>query len=214
MARNRIGISVAIGFVLALTGATMATAQVNEPSTFAQCDGRWATIVSPNPVINGTPFDDVIVATGLGDNTIFAGDGNDLICAGPGNDVVYGGRGNDRAFGGTGNDYLFGETGSDVLYGGDGDDQIHGHDGNDIAYGENGRDRVVGWAGADWLSGGDQDDRVDAVYMDNFAPDTARGDGGVDTVITNDGVANDVNDGGATFLDTCLGEWAEKVNCP
>lgn len=218
MKRRRIAsiatrLSLGAGLVLALSGPTTAAAQVDGPSTFAVCDGRFATIVSGAAVINGTPGDDVIVASGVGNNTIFAGDGNDRICAGPGNDVVYGGRGNDRAFGGTGNDYLFGESGSDTLYGQDGDDKLHGHDGNDVLYGGTGRDLLVGWAGSDWHNGEDQDDRIDAVKNDNGLPDTALGSNGNDTILVNDGIANDVGNGGAGW-DSCWGDAGELVNCP
>ncbi|MEY8841084.1 calcium-binding protein, partial [Cribrihabitans sp. XS_ASV171] len=77
-----------------------------------------------NDVLNGTPDQDSIAASG-------------------GNDLVRGLNGNDSLTGQAGNDTLIGGDGNDTLLGGDGDDVLDGGPGNDVKNGGAGFDAAV-----------------------------------------------------------------------
>ncbi len=80
--------------------------------------GTW--IISAAPVVDGTPCNDVIDATGFG-QTIHAGFGDDVVFGSDGPDTLNGGQGNDSLYGGDGDDVLNGGLGNDDLDGGDND---------------------------------------------------------------------------------------------
>ena len=106
------------------------------------CQGESPTIFAgpDRATVEGTPGDDVILASG-GKHSILAMEGDDLICTdGPGRDEVDGGPGNDRIYTDGGSDGLYGGPGNDQLNSGGGDDRIFGRSGNDGAYGGSGRD--------------------------------------------------------------------------
>jgi hypothetical protein len=73
--------------------------------------------------IPGSPYGDVISATGR----------NDVICGGGGNDRIHGASGNDTLVGGKGRDKLYGGSGNDIVIAGD---RVRG----DLANGGPGRD--------------------------------------------------------------------------
>lgn len=139
----------------------------------AVCQGRPATIVGTagEDIIQGTPYDDVIVALERRDQ-VFGKGGNDLIClggggrynhqqagdGGPGKDMVLGGPSYDRMVGNGGRDILVGGGGEDYLAGGAGSDLLRGRSGPDYLTGQNGNDRLQGGLQEDRLIGGPGDD--------------------------------------------------------
>ena len=68
----------------------------------------------------GTPFDDVIDASGttVNINSMQGAGGADTLMGGSGNDTIFGGDGDDMLFGGLGRDVLRGDAGADTLDGG------------------------------------------------------------------------------------------------
>lgn len=134
----------------------------------------WGAVLycnAPSAICNGTPGDDIIVATspiqnfihGLGGNDyikgqpdtvnyLFGDDGNDTLIGGNKGDVLDGGRGNDRYDGLLGGDTIEESTASkmegslvnndDIISGGEGDDYIVSAEGVDIIHGGPGMDRI------------------------------------------------------------------------
>ena len=95
---------------------TCTDGDTSDPST-------W--IVSAAPVVDGTPCNDVIVASGYG-QTINGGYGADVIVGSPGPDTLNGGPGDDILFGESGDDTLNGGLGNDFLDGGSNDTSFPG----------------------------------------------------------------------------------------
>ena len=190
------------------------------------CGDERATIVgtSADDVIVGTDGADVIA--GLGGNDQIVGlDGDDLICGDEGNDVIRAGRGEDTVLGGAGNDTIRGQQNADVILGGEGNDTIRGNNGADLIEGGSGDDTILGGKGmdelhgnegADDIGGGNHDDLILGGAGDDFlrggnAADTIhtgpgmdriRGGIGVDRILTEGSLGNDINTGdGADFID-------------
>jgi Ca2+-binding RTX toxin-like protein len=190
---SRLHAAGAATLALALIGGA-SVADVGAQSTHF-CAGQPATIVPislhDDNVVSGTSGDDVIF-TGLGDDIVRSGGGRDVICTGRGHDTVYSGDGNDWVYGGGGNDTVFGAAGLDVLFG------------------EAGRDRLYGEAGSDRHSGGDDPDVLDAAAGDDGSLDSVSGAEGDDTIVTFDGVANDVGSAG-DGVDTCALDSGDNV---
>ena len=196
-------VAVVIGLPLAPNTASALSLPWTPP-----CDGRTATIVSAARIVQGTPGDDVIVATGTSGQEIRGGDGDDIICgsvgpdrilAGAGDDTVLAGNGNDTIDGLTGADTLDGGFGRDAIAGGSGDDDITGGPGNDTIASNTGDDAVVGGGGDDAITGGYGDDTLsggignDAIDG-NVGEDLLTGNEGSDTL--NGGIGGDSLDGG------------------
>ena len=145
------------------------------------CGGLDATIVdmSGDPV-DGTPGEDVIVATG----TVHAKAGNDVVC---GTDI-WGETGDDallltgpgEAHGGIGRDGVRGSAGNDDIGGGPGVDFLRGKAGDDFVRAENGDDAVYGGKDDDYLKGGDGDDYLHG----GPGKDSGRGGPGDDELIS------------------------------
>ncbi|MCU0523739.1 MAG: S8 family serine peptidase [Elainella sp. Prado103] len=160
-----------------------------------------------DPVINGTPGNDVLVG----------GVGNDTINGLGGNDNLNGGFGDDNLFGGAGNDLLDGDFGFDLLNGGAGNDTTtyafyFGSINANLATGvvsfpgggfltdtlvsiENlvgaaGNDVITGNGVANTLSGNTGDDRISG----GNGNDILNGDSGIDRL--NGGSGNDILTGG------------------
>ena len=89
---KRAGLLVAVGALLLMLSATLATAVVR----------------------SGTGGKDVLYGTASADR-IYGYAGRDEIYGGPGDDRLLGGPGNDRIFGGTGTDRLYGGSGDDLI---------------------------------------------------------------------------------------------------
>jgi uncharacterized protein (TIGR03118 family) len=116
------------------------------------------------------------------------GAGNDTLSAGGGNTILLGGTGDDDLRGSSGRDILIGGEGSDRLRGGSGDDLLVGgataYDGNITAL----LQIQVEWTSADAYStridklrNGTGVPKLDATTVfDDSAPDTLRGDQGLD----------------------------------
>ena len=109
-------------------------------------------ISSTDPIVNGTPCDDIIAAVGEG-QTVNGGFGDDIIY---GSDfltpeIMNGGWGNDILISGDGPDTLKGGQGSDELWGGDGDDTLLGGQGDDLIQGGSGANTCEGGPGSDVL---------------------------------------------------------------
>jgi hypothetical protein len=166
----------ALGLIAAavLAAPPSATAGPGAPT----CNGQDATIVGEPgaPEVDGTPGDDVIVATDT--DLVDAGAGDDTICmtgevaydggviAGPGNDHVDATAVVSRRFLAQlddGGDIFVGSPGADHVYGADSDqdsdtepDYIYGRDGNDFvasgAWGQPNDDFIELGPGADKLS--------------------------------------------------------------
>jgi len=165
--------------LLALVGATLATAGRVAAAT-STCFGKPATIVAmPGIVTTGTSGADVIIGTS-GDDVIRGGGGNDRICSRAGDDNVKGGRGDDKINLG---------SGDDVARGGGGADRILGKRGRDMIWGDNGKDILKGGSGFDTLRGGKKAD----VLSGNSGADSLRGNGGADLLR------------GGTGVDACAG---------
>ena len=149
-------------------------------------DGQTTTIASPPPLppLVIKELDNVMdtvenVNTGSGDDIIVAGVGNV-------NNVFNGGSGKDR---------LEGRGGNDSLSGGNGDDVLIGGLGNDTLLGQNNNDQLLGGAGNDTLRGGSGND----VLSGGAGTDSMFGESGDDLIISTDGVADSVLDGGTGF---------------
>lgn len=125
--------------------------------------------------------------------THVGGAADDTIIGTPFNDVIVGLGGNDQVQGLDGSDTICGGPGNDVLLGGLGNDVLVGDDGDDLLQGAQGRDLHVGGPG---------NDVIDARTQDNGVSDAAHGDEGNDKLYTDDGVGNDVANGGSA-ADTC-----------
>lgn len=164
--------------------------------------------VTGNPVINGTPGNDVLVG----------GFGNDTINGLGGNDNLNGSLGDDSLFGGAGNDLLDGNFGFDLLNGGSGNDTttyafyfgvinaslttgVVSFPGAGVLtdtlvsienlVGAGGNDTINGNGVANTLSGNNGDDRLNGVNGN----DTLNGDSGIDRLTG--GAGNDILTGGA-----------------
>ena len=87
----------------ALCATLLLIAQPGYAAGRKTCGGQPATVTGSNPILVGTPRDDVIFA-GRGNDSVIAGSGDDLICGARGDDTIHGGDGYDTALGGWGND--------------------------------------------------------------------------------------------------------------
>jgi len=130
-------------------------------------------------VLQGTIFNDLILASNTvgndisgraGDDCIIGGAGNDIINGNAGIDAIFGRDGNDRLIGGMGNDVLVGGNGNDEMLGGFGNDGIIGQAGNDIIQGQPGNDLIDGGAGDDSINGGIGTDTCVSDVGDTTAP--------------------------------------------
>jgi Ca2+-binding RTX toxin-like protein len=84
------------------------------------------------------------LAGGADSDTIFAGQSNDTLDGGAGDDALVGDMGEDLLIGGDGNDTLKGGFGTDTLFGGEGDDELNGGFGAaDMNYGNGGDDTIL-----------------------------------------------------------------------
>ena len=197
-------------------GAAVLVAPATAVAAPPLCLGKPATIVGDG-YIEGTPGDDVIVATEPG-SEVHAGAGDDRVC---GAFLAYGQKGDDRlrftgaraghldggpgadrlVWAGSSTDYpeLTGGPGADrilatgsgveILAGGDGNDVLDGGRGNDYLFGQKGDDVLHAGSGGDQVSGGGGDDRLFAGAGD----DNVSGEAGRDRA-----------DGGPGH-DTCSG---------
>ena len=149
-------------------------------------DGQTLTIPAPAPLPPTVirELDNVMDTV----ENVTTGSGNDVIVAGAGavNNVFRGGSGKDR---------LEGRGGNDTLYGGDGDDVLIGGLGNDTLWGQNHNDQLLGGGGDDAMRGGTGND----VLSGGAGADSMFGEGGDDLVVSTDGVADTVLDGGTGF---------------
>lgn len=112
--------------------------------------------------------------------------------------------------GGSGLDSYYGGPSRDRVYGGPGDDELFGGLGMDTIYGEEGDDLIDGELGDDYLDGGPGDDYItgdgDLPANRKGDPDTIIGGPGVDTLDSEDGIAdrlvdceNEPGQGGIAF---------------
>ena len=191
---------------LVLSAVTTLAVLVGVPTAAAAappvCLGAPATIAGEG-YIEGTPGDDVIVATDPG-SEVHAGPGDDRVC---GAFLAYGERGDDRLrFTGGRSGHLSGGPGTDrlvwvgtsqnypeldggpgpdrilargsgveILAGGDGDDLLESGPGNDYLFGQQGDDVLRGGSGGDEIGGGRGDDRLLAgAGDDNVSGDAGR----------------------------------------
>jgi len=153
----------------------------------------FATILSGDDSVAGSPF---------GGSLIRGYDGNDTLYAGGGADSLFGGAGDDHiyatfppgiaGFGGPSPSYLRGEDGNDIIVGGLGFDDINGNKGNDTIDG--------GPSGNDWLVGGQGDDLITAhtgqnILYGNLGDDTLNAGSGGE--LMRGGQGNDSLVGGA-----------------
>ena len=177
---------------LALTAVTALAGTVGVPTAAPAapplCLGEPATIVGDG-YLEGTPGDDVIVATDPG-SEVHAGPGDDRVC---GAFLAYGERGDDRLrFTGGAIGHLSGGPGADrlvwmgssvnypelrggpgpdrilatgagveIVDGGAGDDVLGGGPGNDYLFGQAGHDVIRAGKGDDLVTGGSGRDRAD-----------------------------------------------------
>ena len=143
--------------------------------TYGPAPGKPCTITSSAAGIEGTPYDDVICATGYnleqritgigGNDIIYAdnafrtiintGDGRDEIHLGDGaSSLVSTYGGGDTVYAGAGQDVVHGGPGDDRLFGRGGEDRLHGEGGNDSLYGGSGVNTLDGGSGSDYCTGG------------------------------------------------------------
>jgi Ca2+-binding RTX toxin-like protein len=163
----------------------------------ARAAAGGVTDEGPENTIEGTPLEDILVATdqadaisgGEGDDQIGGYESADAISGGDGRDDLHGQDGDDTLMGDAGNDILHGEAGDDSLDGGAGDDVLSGYEGDDTLDGGDGNDSLIGGGGADMLAGGDGNDALQGALGD----DTLIGGAGQDTLMGGDG--NDLLDG-------------------
>ncbi|MCA1972104.1 MAG: putative Ig domain-containing protein, partial [Caenispirillum sp.] len=92
----------------------------------------WSGSLLRNPVVQGTPGDDVLHALPDTATRLVGLGGSDRLFGSGGNDSLEGGEGNDRLSGGYGDDVLRGGEGNDVLEGGPGSDVYDGGAGDDL----------------------------------------------------------------------------------
>ncbi|WP_437793829.1 thrombospondin type 3 repeat-containing protein [Sorangium sp. So ce693] len=207
-------ITVEPGATGTITASSAVSATENDPNPGDNSDsesttvnnGHGCTIIgtSGNDTLNGTNSNDVICGLGgndtikgnNGNDTLYGGSGNDVLDGGNGDDVLHGGDGDDTLGGGNGQDTLYGEAGNDSNYGetflgsllylfDNGNDTIYGGPGNDNLDGQKGDDTLIDHEGTDIMSGGLGNDTIDVA--DGQGGDTANGDLGFDTCITDGG---------------------------
>ncbi len=108
---KRAGLVVAVGALLLMLSATVATAVVRSGT-------------SGKDVLYGTAYADRIYGY-VGGDEIYGGRGNDRLSGGPGNDRIFGGIGIDRLYGGSGDDTVYAADGSvDHIDCGSGHDRV------------------------------------------------------------------------------------------
>src|SRR3954451_22801707 len=123
----------------------------------------------------------VCTISGTGGDDILNGTSHDdVLCAMAGDDIVRAKGGADIISGGGGNDTLEGGGGNDGIEGEAGNDGIFGDAGNDYLSGDAGRDSIVGTNGKDTVHGGDGDDPC-LITKDGAAGDVINGGPGSDT---------------------------------
>jgi Ca2+-binding RTX toxin-like protein len=166
-----------------------------------------------NATLWGEGGNDLLYGSGEGIETFYGGAGNDTIDNVSGfGDVAYGGAGTDRiitadtAYGGSGDDWIdggnAGDEGSDTLFGDEGDDTLLGNDADDKLYGGTNADTLYGGSENDQLyfnadattSGSVRlwDGFTGATFTlslsaDSYSFDTFFGDGGIDTLLLDEG---------------------------
>ncbi|WP_437974206.1 CARDB domain-containing protein [Sorangium sp. So ce295] len=207
-------ITVEPGATGTVTASSTVSANENDPNPGDDSDSESTTInnahgctivgTSGNDTLNGTSSNDVICGLGgndtikgnNGNDTLYGGSGNDVLDGGNGDDVLHGGDGDDTLGGGNGQDTLYGEAGNDSNYGetflgsllylfDNGNDTIYGGPGDDNLDGQKGDDTLIDHEGTDIMSGGLGNDTIDVA--DGQGGDTANGDLGFDTCITDGG---------------------------
>ncbi len=160
---------------------TTRTAGVNVTIDNAANDGQPLIFAFPLPHAEGDNVWSTV-------ENVQGGAGNDSLTAQLGlvKNQLNGFGGNDRLDGGDDNDILLGGDGDDILLGRGGNDQLQGNNGNDTIFGGAGDDLIFGGAGNDIISGG-------------LGKDSLRGEAGNDTIFAQDGVIDNIIDGGSDF---------------
>lgn len=103
----------------------------------------------------------------------------------PNNATIVGTAGNDTINGTSGVDIICGGEGNDTINGYSSNDTIIGGPGNDTINGGSGHDTLISREGFDNIDGGSGNDRIE---VDDVAgADTANGNGGTDTCLTDGG---------------------------
>ena len=78
--------------------------------------------------LNGSGFDDPLLAGGGGNDTVSGENGNDSVQGSSGNDVLHGNAGDDTMAGGSGDDTVIGDDGVDLMNGSVGNDLLQTRD--------------------------------------------------------------------------------------
>jgi serralysin len=169
-----------------LEGLDVSVAIVLDYVQDGDVEGELAYVFRGDDLIEGSDFDDRLIAMGghddvygyAGDDEVYGeggddylrgGDGEDYLDGGPGWDDLHGNAGRDTLYGGSGDDWvvggkddddLYGEDGWDIVLGNLGDDLVVGGAGDDVVRGGQGFDSLSGGAGSDWLSGDRGDDTM------------------------------------------------------
>jgi Ca2+-binding RTX toxin-like protein len=181
--------------------------------------------------MNGGAGDDVMnggaeLTDGAGSHDrdhLIGGPGNDHAVGGADNDVIEGGSGDDGTVtrlygaldGGPGDDAVSGGEGNDALAGGEDADTVNGDAGNDELDGNSGNDVLSGQAGSDAVFGGTGDDAITG----GADRDELRGQGGDDTLLSNDSGPDQVGCGAGVdavtndAVDTVDGD-CETISTP
>lgn len=153
-----------------------------------------AVVAAMFPLATATAGGGCTITGTQGDDRLIGTNGSDVICGLGGEDRIRGRGGGDVIRGGPGGDTMFGNAGADAIVGGAGSDFMVPGRGRDLARGGRGQDfSSIGSAGPDTLHGGAGSDS-----MTDFrgADHVFGGAGGDRCLATQDGVGDDVIQGG------------------